>query len=116
MPTVDFNSVVRGHHVYMSVWHPTIGERLMVCIERGNAHDRHAVSVQRESTVVGHVPREVSKIFKGFLMHEGEIECEITGSRRRGNGLEVPCVYHFTGKDKTIIRLVGLLKKSGTVL
>ena len=41
-------------------------------------------------------------MFKGFLKHGGEVVCEITGSRRRRNGLEVPCVYHFKGKDKNI--------------
>ena len=72
--TADFNSVVRGYHIYKAVWQPLIGERITFCIERGNAH---AVSIQRDSTVVGHVPREVSKVFKGFLKHGGEVVCEI---------------------------------------
>ena len=49
MSTADFDSVIRGHHIYKAVWHPIVGEILAVCIERGNVHDRHAVCVQRGS-------------------------------------------------------------------
>ena len=62
MSTADFDSVIRGHHIYKAVWHPIVGEILAVCIERGNVPDRHAVCVQRGSVTVGHVPREVAKV------------------------------------------------------
>ena len=62
MSTADFDSVIRGHHIYKAVWHPIVGEILAVCIERGNVHDRHAVCVQRGSVTVGHVPLEVAKV------------------------------------------------------
>ena len=45
--------------------------------------DRHAVCVQRGSVTVGHVPREVAIVFKGFISHGGEITCEVTGRRNR---------------------------------
>ena len=110
MSSANFESVVRGHHIYKSIWNPAVGERLDVSIERDNAHDRYAVSVQRDSVIVGHVPREVAKVFKAFITHGGEVACEVTGRRKRGNGLEVPCVYHFKGKDKIIVGIMQLLK------
>ena len=33
---IDFESVVRGHHIYKTVWKPEIGERL-VCKKDLNA-------------------------------------------------------------------------------
>ena len=59
--------VIRGHHLYKAVWTPTIGERLCVQREPRNALDRRAVAVlTSEDTLVGHVPREISKIFWHF--------------------------------------------------
>ena len=37
--------VVRGHHVYKSIWTPVLGEELSVEPENGNEHDRYAMSV-----------------------------------------------------------------------
>jgi len=58
---------------------------------------------------VGHVPREISRKFWHFLRHGGRSTCEITGRRKCGNGLEVPCVYRFVGKRKLIEKLEDLL-------
>ena len=53
--------------MYKAVWTPTIGERLCVQREPRNAHDRRAVAVlTSEDTLVGHAPREISKIFWHF--------------------------------------------------
>ena len=50
-------SVIRGHHIYKSVWTPFIEEELMVEAEDGN---EHAVAVKKDGCVVGHVPRCIS--------------------------------------------------------
>ena len=34
-------SVIRGHHIYKSVWIPFIGEELVVEAEDSNEHDEH---------------------------------------------------------------------------
>lgn len=107
--TVD--SVVRGHHVYKSIWTPYSGEVLAVEVEAGNGEDQYAVAVLQSGTVVGHVPRELAQIFYFFLQHGGIIDCSITGHRKRGLGLEVPCLYKLSGKPKYIKRLVKLLSK-----
>ena len=72
--------------------------------------------VQRGSVTVGYVPREVAKVFKAFISHGGEITCEVTGRRRQGNGLEVPCAYHFSGKQRIIVRVVQILKLRNTIV
>ena len=46
----------------------------------------------KNQTVVGHMPRESSKIFWHFLNDGGSLSCEVTGKRKYDKGLEVPCV------------------------
>ena len=76
-----------------------------------NPENRYAVGVYTTASpnpasqmIVGHVPRELSRLFWYFLQHYGEITCVITGSRRRSllvqGGLELPCIYKFVGKKK----------------
>ena len=50
-----------------------------------------AVKVLKENTIVGHVPRDISKYCTTLLLCGGKIRCEVTGRRqnKRGNGLEV---------------------------
>ena len=68
-----FWSVIRGYHVYKSIWTPALGEKLSTDQERGNPEDRYAVSVLKSSTIVGHVPREISKLCWMFISREGHI-------------------------------------------
>ena len=84
---------------------------LLLVKEEGNKHDRFAVSVTKDGLIVGHAPRELSKLFTHFLNHEGEITARITGHRRLGNGLEVPCCYVFTGEKKLVKKLKELVLK-----
>ena len=92
-----FDSVIRGHHIFKSVWTPFIGETLSLAIEDGNAEDPYAVAVMKGTTIVGHTPCEISRVFSFFIQHDGTISAEVSGHRRFGCGLEVPCRY------KTII-------------
>ena len=104
-----FNSVVRGHHVYKAVWTPFVGETLTVHEEADNDHDAFAVSVKKSEMIVGHVPRSVSQIFTFFMRHGGTITCEVTGHRKFGNGLEVPCCYKLSSKPKHVKKALKLL-------
>ena len=109
--TFCLDSVVRGHHVYKTIWTPFLGEILTAIAEPGNSHDRHAVCVKKEGhgEIVGHVPRELSRTVWHFLMHGGQLTGEVNGRRKLGNGLEVPCVYKFTGSRKLVKRMEQLL-------
>ena len=62
----EFNSVVRGHHVYKIVWTPTIDETLQVIREDASDHDEYAVAIVKDECIVGHVPREISRICSFF--------------------------------------------------
>lgn len=104
-----YHSVVRGHHVFKAIWTPYAGELLSVQEELDNEHDSYAVSVQKDGIIVGHVPREVSRIFMFFIRHGGTIVCEVVGHRRLGKGLEVPCCYKLTGKPKHVKKALKLL-------
>lgn len=52
-----------------------IGEELLLDQEQGNQHDFYATTVKKNGVVVGHVPRELSKIFWRFLSNGGQITC-----------------------------------------
>ena len=54
------DSIVRGQHVYKTVWTPFLGEILTAISEPENNHDRHAVCVEKGKEIVGHVPRKLS--------------------------------------------------------
>ena len=58
---------------------------------------------------MGHVPREFSRVFWHFLNHGGKVSCEVTGKRKHGKGLEVPCVYKFLGSEKMIMNMKDVL-------
>ena len=108
MADYAMESVIRGHHIYKRIWQPILGEQLTLEREDGNSSDRHAVSVMKDSIIVGHVPRELSRAYWYFIRHGGTMLCEVTGSRQRGVGLEVPCVYKLAGSEKLVQRMKSL--------
>ena len=70
-------SVICGHHVFKNIWTARLGEVLLVKQEAGNT--RAVALLKADRTVVGHVPREFSRVFWHFLSHGGKISCEVTG-------------------------------------
>lgn len=105
--------------MYKEIWNPYVGEELQTRQELGNREDAHAVAIIKNTdkgeTIIGHVPRELSRIFWYFLENDGEIFCIIVGNRRRSElaqgGLEVECTYKFVGKMKHIKKLPKLFDK-----
>jgi len=73
------DSIVRGHHIYKTIWTSFIGKILLVNREEDNPYDDHAVAVYLDDYIVGHLPRSISEISWFFIMHGGRISCEITG-------------------------------------
>ena len=106
--------MIRGHHIYKSIWTPVVGEELTLQREDSNDHDIHAVAVVNDGDVVGHVPCLISRVSWFFLVRGGHIKCRVTGRRKFGNGLEVPCVYSYYGSARTIQKLSRFLEDSGT--
>jgi hypothetical protein len=109
----DFNSFIRGFHVYMSIWEPEIDEVLNCIHEKGNKSDKFAIAVQKNGKTVGHAPRENAKIMYFYLKRGGHITVTVTGSkvnRGEGLGIEVPGIYRFVGPEKDTHGLTKLLK------
>ena len=87
---------IHGHHVYRKIWSPVIGERLLYEREPGNRYNNYAVAVKKNTTILGHLRRKISKMSSLFLRKEGQIVCVVSGRHRhycdlKQAGLEVPC-------------------------
>ena len=65
------DSIVRGHHVYKTVWSPFLGEILTAIPEpENNAVCVNAVCVKKGRKIVGHVPRELLLLLcSSYLSH-----------------------------------------------
>lgn len=112
--SASFRSVIRGFHVYQEVWTPRLGETLTTKQEEDNPEDSTAVAVLKGSTIVGHMPREVSSMSWHFIGHGGQIVVTVTGKRQRSillhqGGLEIPCIYKFSGPKKLIDKVVIIM-------
>ena len=57
---------VRGYHVYKDMWAAAIGEELVCNREPTNAADRYAVVILKQETIIGHLPRKISKVCSLF--------------------------------------------------
>ena len=64
----DLDSFVRGYHAYMDIWIPKVGEENF-CLksENENQHNKFVVAIVLEERIVGHVPKNLSKIFHQFM-------------------------------------------------
>ena len=65
--------------------------------QRNDPLGSFAVSVVKDSQVVGHLPKKHSRVFWHFIKRGGMVKCQVTGSREFTSdlpqgGLEVPCL------------------------
>ncbi len=72
----SLNSAVRGHHVYKTIWLPSIGEELETSAEENNPNDSFAVAV-----IKGLVVGQHSRAFWHFIRRGGTIKARITRNR-----------------------------------
>ena len=104
-------SVIRGHHVCMSVWSAAVGEKLFAAPDprdEAREYDKFAVGLYKEENdqklLVGHVPIEISSLCYHFLKKSktNTLNAVITGKRQREVelGLVVPVKYSFETDDK----------------
>ena len=96
LAVIEFESCVRGYHVYMHIWSSVVGQDLTVKREPANVHDVHAVAVYYENEVVVHVPYNLAPTVSAFLRRDvNKTFAEVTGdkvSRGAGYGLEIPAL------------------------
>ena len=102
-----FESFVRGYHEYMDVWDPKIGDKdVHLAPEEDNEHDSFAVAIFFQGRIVGHVPRNLSRVMNCFMKIPGcSIACKVTGkrvNRGAGYGLEIPVSYELIGAEKAV--------------
>ena len=109
--TFQCDSFVRGCHVYMNIWEPLVGECLKSRKKPTNEMDKTAVAVIRinsysEEVVVGHAPKNLSKIVFMFLsLPHCALDIFVTGKRINrggGYGLEIPANFYLYDPAKTI--------------
>ena len=51
--------------------------------------DRYAIAVLKQETIIGHLPRKISKVCSLFLRSGGSIRYTVTGSRRHPSDLSL---------------------------
>ena len=56
--------------MYKDIWAAAIGEELVCGREPTNMADRYAGAILKQGTVIGHLPRKVSKVCSLFLREE----------------------------------------------
>lgn len=101
----SLNSAVRGHHVYKTIWLPSIGEELETSAEENNPNDSFAVAV-----IKGLVVGQHSRAFWHFIRRGGTIKARITRNREFSRdltqgGLHVPCLLICTGDIADVKKL-----------
>jgi len=66
----------------------------------GKSHDDLAVAIWRNSSTIGHVPREFSQVCWYYLQKSAnEITFIVSGDRKaKGDCVARPCVHVFRGK------------------
>lgn len=92
---VVFACGVRGYDEYRTIWNPRLNE---VLTAHHNPHDCFAVTVTKRSpadTVVGHLPREISRFTYSLIVHDARLSCRVVGVHHRRSpliqgSLEIP--------------------------
>ena len=97
METHSFTAPVRGFHYYRRFWRPKEDEKLDCLHEPGNAFDRFAIkTVNEKGEIVGHLPKEISRVTKYLLDRGFTIYCKLSSRHYRRSplvqgGLEIQC-------------------------
>lgn len=112
-------AVIRGYHVYKTIWDARLGQFLSCKQEPGNIHDPYVVSVliHVDGVFVGHVPRSISSLCYSFLRRNGTLTCEVISSKQYSadlpqGGLQIPCKLIFDGEVNLIDKVRILLKEA----
>ena len=112
---------VRVHHVYESNWDARTGSKLKPCHEKRPSalvEEKYVMALKVNDTIVGHVPKFLSKITYLFLKLGGNLVVKITEKRRYlrdvdQRGIEIPGTYVFTSTDAEMhAKLERLVKEA----
>ena len=79
LKVTQFSAAVRGYHYYGSIWFPEKEEELDFSHDFGNVFDVFAIKTCKpDGTVVGHLPREISRAIKFLLDGVAQISTILT--------------------------------------
>ena len=69
-------------------------------------YDAYAVSVIKDGTIVGHLPRRISCTCTLFMRRGGTISCQVTGRRKYSSDLQQRCylIFDVENISRVIIR------------
>ena len=102
----------------MTKWTAKNGEILKARPEPENEYDKYAVAVEKCGDVVGHLSKRSSARFSKTVSYfprannENCCRVELTGKRVNlgdGEGLQIPCILHFSGVAKFVSKLKDIL-------
>ena len=106
-----FISIIRGHHVYKTIWNAVIGEILYVQLDHLKEAlecDKCTMGIfktnQYEECLIGHVRIETSSYLYHFLQEDksNSIKVKVIGKRKREVGLVIPATFiAHTGNKRT---------------
>ena len=98
---INFKTIIRGHHVYKSIWTSSTGQVLVAQPDEWKEaldYDKYVVGIFKRHeeyipklSLVGHVPRELSKLLNQILKADTGncIYAEVIGKRKWEVGLVV---------------------------
>ena len=73
--------------------------------------------VEKNGTVIGHLPKKFSRVRSLFLIHGGRIQCTVTGKQRYSADLKqgrleipVPASVLFKAKAEEVLKLKRVFK------
>ena len=58
----EYESCIRGYHIYKNIWSSTVGEHLICERKTLNLADRYAVAVLKDDVIISHLPRVMSRM------------------------------------------------------
>ena len=108
LKVTEFSAAFRGYHYYRSIWFPEKEEQLDCSHDFGNLFDVFAIKTWKlDGTVVGHLPREISRATKFVLNRDAQTSAILTSTDYSRfplvqGGLEIAC--------KVIVKLTGTVR------
>ena len=75
--------------------------------------------MMKTTSLLGHIPKEISRWSSFFIDHNGFIEGIVTGARRyseEAGGMEILCELTFTGKRSHVSKLKRLIENLNSMV
>ena len=84
MEVHTFTATVRGFRYYRRFRRPKENEKLACFYESGNVFDQFAIkTVDERGEIVGHLPKQISRVTKYFLDRGTSMHCKLTSRHYR---------------------------------